>query len=63
VHGPRGGASWAGEWLERPVDVDGLSGGWSRWRPVTLGWPLLRWLVGEVARSWRRVARSRVDLR
>jgi hypothetical protein len=25
ARGPRGGASWAGEWPERPIDVDGLS--------------------------------------
>jgi hypothetical protein len=24
VHGPRGGASWGGEWSERRIDVDGL---------------------------------------
>jgi hypothetical protein len=46
-------------WPERPVDVDGLSGGWSWWRPVTLVQPLVRQLLGEVAHSRRRVARSR----
>jgi hypothetical protein len=30
---------------------------------VTSRQPLVQWLVGEVARSRRRVARSRVDLR
>jgi hypothetical protein len=52
-----------GGWLERPIDVDGLSDGWSRWWPVTSGRPLVRRLVGEVAHAKRRVARLRVDPR
>jgi hypothetical protein len=61
VCGPRGGSSWAGEWPERPVDVDGLNnalgdclhaeskrgnGGW----PASEG-PQWRWRVAHLKKD------------